>query len=220
MNAPKNIIEAAEFYIEHGFRPIPVYEINEGCKHYLETKRGMKCTGRCHGKVPKIADWCDRKISPDDFEDGDNLGLVMGKQSNGRWFVAIDIDGDFDIDKVINLPKTLECPTNRGRHLIFEVPANTPLGNWNDLFSTRSGPGTYKKNFKGAVDLKYCRGVVISPPSITQSGKAYQWDEWIEPAELDHNSIRLLVLHHKKSVPTAKIYNKWSADPSHKNKKP
>ena len=61
----------------------------------------------------------------------------MGKQFDGRWLVCLDINGDLDLSKYFTLPETLEDRTGRGKHLIFEVPPDCPLGNWVDVLGTR-----------------------------------------------------------------------------------
>ncbi len=213
-----DIKEAAQFYMDQGFRIVPLHPLSKGCIH--EDKKRLTCAGKCIGKEEKIEEWPDATITLDSFEDGDNLALVMGKQLDGRWFLGIDIDDKLDLDKFIELPETLECSTAKGRHLIYEVEADSGLGNWNDIFHTRINKRNYKPGWSGAVDLKYCRGALVSPPSISSSGFQYEWKEWRMPARLLSWQVDFFIRIHKKNRPSVKVYKKWSMYPSHKGKKP
>lgn len=215
-----NIQEAVRFYTKQGFRAMPVFSVTQGC-HHRPVNAALDCKGQCWGKVPMTENWPDVEMyEPKDFPGGCNLALIMGRQLDGRWFVGLDIDGLFDLSEFLQLPETLECSTNRGKHLIFEVKPDTPLGNWNDIFSTRSETLGYKNNYLGAVDIKYCRGAMVSPPSFTKSGTKYEWNKWMQPAMLPDSEIVYLIRKRKWSHPNVKRYSKWSLDPTHKNKKP
>lgn len=121
--------EAVKFYTENGFRTMPLFDVELGCKHRPKVEN-LECQGQCYGKVPIEENWPDRDIfTVDDFPSGCNLALIMGEQLDGRWFVGFDIDGTLDLQEFLMLPPTLECTTNRGRHLIFEVTRDSPLGN-------------------------------------------------------------------------------------------
>ena len=213
---------AVEFYIANGYRVMPLYGPHEGCKHPEIIVDGVRkdCRGQCWGKVPKFEHWPDVDFTVDDFKPGDNIALIMGKQYDGRWLVGFDIDGDLDLKEWMMLPPTLTCKTNRGLHLIYEVYEDAPLGNWIDLLSTRSETLGYKWGYSGALDLKYSRGAMTSPPSATKAGSQYKWNEWIKPAILPHEEILYLIRKRKWSHPKVKRYNRWSSDPSHKNKRP
>lgn len=105
-------------------------------------------------------------------------------------------------------------------HLVYEVPDNSPLGNWNDILSTRSETLGYKWGYHGALDLKYCRGAMTSPPSMTKADSFYTWDKWIEPSFLPHEEILFLIRKRKFAHPNVKRYRRWTDDPSHKGKRP
>lgn len=214
----KSIKEWAQFYIDHGFRPMPVFSVEDGCKCKNPSSNCIK--DQCFGKVPSISNWPDKQIDINCFDNADNLSLIMGKQDDGRWFLGFDIDGDFSFDGILDLPETLECSTARGRHLIFRVSEDLPLGNWNDIFSTRESSKEYKKGYKGAVDLRYCRGSLVSPPSKTHSGSFYEWNKWMEPTFLDRYETSLLIRLHKKNFPNVETYRTWTSNPTHKGKKP
>lgn len=211
--------EAILFYKSEGMRVMPLFGVHELCQHPVVFPL-KDCNGQCWGKVPRYNNWPDREFDHDHWKPGDNLALVLGRQLDGRWLMGLDIDGIFNIDEHLCLPPTLECTTQRGRHLVYEVPEDTPLGNWNDIFSTRSELLGYRWGYEGAVDIKYCRGAMTSPPSLTKSGTEYQWKEWIRPALLPEEEIRYIIRKRKFYYPHIKRYTKWSLDPNHKNVKP
>jgi hypothetical protein len=213
---------SVEFYLANGYRVMPLYGVQEGCKHPVVMVDEIKkdCMGQCWGKVPIFEHWPDSDFTVDDFKPGDNIALIMGKQHDGRWLVGLDIDGDLNLDEWMILPKTLTCRTNRGIHLIFEVNEDTPLGNWNDALSTRSELLGYKWGYTGALDIKYCRGAMTSPPSMTKIGTQYKWDEWMHPAILTPDVIDLLIRKRKWSHPKVKRFRKWTLYPTHKGQRP
>jgi hypothetical protein len=212
--------EAVNFYISQGFRPMPIFSVEDKCKH-RPYKPELDCKGQCWGKVPIVEHWPDHDtFSEKDFPEGCNLSLIMGKQLDSRWFVGLDIDGDLNIEEFLILPSTLECKTRRGRHLVYEVPADTPLGNWQDALGTRSKTAGYRLNYTGALDIKYCRGTMVSPPSKTKDGTLYEWIEWRNPEILPETEIRYLIRKVKFKHPKVKRYSKWSLDPTHFNKNP
>ncbi len=211
--------KAVEFYHSHGFRAMPLFGIHEKCKH-TPIKPELDCKGQCWGKVPMFEHWPDKQFTVNDFKEGCNLAIILGKQLDGRWLMGIDVDGQFNIEEFMHLPSTLECVTNRGRHLIFEVNSDEPLGNWNDIFSTRSEITGYRWGYEGAVDIKYCRGAMTSPPSLNKNGSEYTWIEWRTPEFLPTSEINFLIRKRKFSHPNVKRYKKWSLDPIHKGKRP
>jgi hypothetical protein len=107
-----------------------------------------------------------------DFAIDDNVALGMGRQPDGRWLVAIDYDGTPTVPWG-ELPPTMGTTTGRGRHFIFQVRDSEPLGNWIDALGARDKTTGYKPGHSGAVDVRYARGAVVSPPSLHRSGARY-----------------------------------------------
>ena len=215
-----SIHEAVAFYQSNGFRPMPLYGIEDKCQH-RPIKPELDCKGQCWGKVPKIEHWPDHdNFTIKDFPEGCNLALIMGEQLDGRWFVGLDVDGQLDLNEFLILPPTLECKTNRGKHLIYEVTPDSALGNWNDILSTRSKIIGYRLNYTGALDIKYCRGAMASPPSSTKTGGQYEWMEWRQPEFLPDSEVNYMKRKRKFSHPNVTRYQKWSQDPTHKGKRP
>jgi hypothetical protein len=212
--------DAVEFYKANGFRVMPLFGVEDKCKH-VPVKPELDCKGQCWGKVPMERHWPEKEVfEKDDFPTGCNLALIMGEQLDGRWFVGLDIDGEFNLEEFVSLPPTIECITRRGKHLIFEVAADMYLGNWNDIFSTRSKTIGYRLDYKGAVDLKYCRGAMASPPSRTRDGLEYKWTAWMQPVFMPESEILFLKRKRRFSFPNVKRYRKWSEDPLHFGKRP
>jgi hypothetical protein len=69
---------------------------------------------------------------------------------------------------------TLTTKTGRGEHRIFSVNPREALGNFVDVFATRSKTSGYKPGHAGALDLRYARGAVVAPPSLHRSGVRYE----------------------------------------------
>ena len=217
---PMDIKSAVSFYISEGYRPMPLFSVEEKCKH-RPYKPELDCKGQCWGKVPMIEHWPDNDIyTADAFPNNANVALIMGKQRDGRWLVGFDLDGELELEQFIFLPPTLECKTKRGKHFIYEVEPDTPLGNWNDILGTRSKTFGYKLDYKGALDIKYCRGAMASPPSQCKDGSLYIWNEWIKPTQLPYSEIQYIIRRRKSMHPSVKRYSTWSKDPMHFNKKP
>lgn len=210
-----NLKDAIGIYQSLGLRFMPIHSVEEGCKHIKDT-----CFGQCFGKVPTTEHWPDKKFKYHDFKDSDNIALIMGKQHDGRWLVGFDIDGYLDLNRWFSLPITLECTTARGRHLIFEVFPDTALGNWNDILQTRSKTQGYKTGFQGALDIKYCRGAMVSPPSKTKNNQKYQWIRFMKPSWLPQEIVSFIKFKRKIAYPNVKMYFSWSQNPAHKGISP
>lgn len=103
-----------------------------------------------------------------------NIGLKCGKASK---LLVLDIDGDEGFDGLRNLerqhgslPATASVVTPRGgQHFYFRLPEGAHV---------RSSAGRLAPR----VDVRAEGGYVIAPPSVGGNGRAYQWDEFIEPA--------------------------------------
>ena len=211
-----DVKEMFAIYTSNGMRSMPIYGIKDGCKHTRIT-----CAGHCFGKVPTTEHWPEKpRFKQDDFHDDCNIALIMGKQFDGRWFVGIDIDGGLDLKSHFEYPETLECTTRRGRHLVFEVPPDTPLGNWTNALDTINKKIGYRDGVQAAVDVKYCRGAMVSPPSVSSSGERYRWVRFMKPAMLPAQAIEYLIKKRKKAYPLVPRYRRWSHNPAHKGQKP
>lgn len=178
-----SIKEAVALYTSMGFRPVPLFGLVDGrC-----ACGSPDCKDRDAGKhEPPATDglWKDGvTFGPEAFGDGDNVALAMGPWGGSDdWLVCLDIDGPLDIDGFMwNLPETLEQNTPRGRHLIFRVPAYTPLGNWVDVLQTRD-------SHRSQLDLRYARGRIVAAPSENSFGR-YAWKLIREPAPLPQSAL-------------------------------
>jgi len=211
----KSIREAARFYLDNNFRPIPVYGPQMGCK--CQNPEG--CSDQCLGKVPIDRDWMDKDLySPWDFPDGCNLALAMGKQQNGKWLLGVDFDGDINVSDMLFLPPTLTVRSGRGYHMIYEVRPDCALGNWVDVLGTRDKKTGYKGDVNGAIDFRYCRGALLAPPSTHKSGKKYEWHNFTEPLMLPEDTLHRMRARYYRKHPNVKRHSSWRA--THKDLKP
>lgn len=177
----ESVREAVDFYSSMGFRPIPLFGLVDGrC-----ACGSPDCKDRDSGKhEPPETDglWKEgTEYGPADFGVTNNVALAMGPWGGSDdWLVALDIDGELDLDPYgWDLPRTLTQKSPRGRHLIYSVPAYTPLGNWVDVLRTKPGP---------ALDLRYARGRLVVAPSQNSYGR-YEWIDFREPAPLPQAAI-------------------------------
>ena len=104
-----------------------------------------------------------------------NVAIVTGAISG---LVVLDVDashgGDASLAELERafgpLEPTLECLTGGGgRHLYFRHPGGE-IGN--------------RVGFRQGLDLRGDGGVVVAPPSIHPSGRAYRWREGSGPQDL------------------------------------
>jgi hypothetical protein len=197
--------DAARAYKANGLRPIPVFGVRD-----QRCLCGQLHQDRGEGKHPKHPSWADSSFPyrSADFGPKDNIALAMGKQPDGRWLVGLDYDFGAGRDVLLSLPpvlamsylpETLTTRTPHGRHLIFEVPADTYLGNWTDILHTKREQGY-------ALDVKYARGALVSGPSWHRDGKQYQTE--IRPiAKLPMHTLAFLLMLRDRSG-----WSSWTAN--------
>lgn len=163
------VLEAALDYARRGLRVIPLHVVRKGgtcsCGH-------ADC--KTPGKHPLIPDWTDRATTDagcitiwfgHTFK-GANVGIVTGAKSG---VIVLDVDprhgGDDSLDSLIYLhgrPDTLTAFTGGGgAHYYFRHPG-VPVAD--------------KTAIMDGLDLKGDGGMVVAPPSIHESGGAYDWD--------------------------------------------
>lgn len=178
-------------YIGMGLRPVPLYGVDQhGCMC-----RSPGCKERDWGKHTEanVEDAWKRGDRFDlmDFRPGDNVALAMGPWDGGDdWLVCLDADEPFSPRHNMGpLPKTLEAKSPRGQHLIYRVPAFTPLGNWVDALGT-------KADGHGALDIRYARGRIVVAPSRNAFG-AYEWTNFVTPVPLPEHVIDVILDHRR-----------------------
>jgi hypothetical protein len=172
---------AVRRYVQHGFRPIPMWGVDASgrCRCGGRLPNGTECRAGKHSPDPVEADWKVTGYGPADFAEDQNVALALGPWKPGAWVVCFDYDGlpaDYEGTPFFSLPPTLTQQSPRGRHLFFTVPEFEPLGNWNDVFRTKAGDGV-------ALDIRYARGRINVAPSRSAFG-TYRWTSWREPAAL------------------------------------
>jgi Bifunctional DNA primase/polymerase, N-terminal len=204
----KTAREAAGAYIKRGFRVVPLYGIlpEGGCACGSPT-----CKERDWGKhEPPETDgqWKDvgRVFAPAEFGEFDNIGICMGPWKDGKWLLALDLDGTDNVAEFFPaMPPTLTQQSPRGRHLIYTVPDYTPLGNYVDVFKTK------RAGF--SLDLRYARGRLVCAPSKGAAGD-YTWIDWRTPAPLPNHCLAT-ILHQRRTqkLPVAERWSRGSKDP-------
>ncbi len=210
-----DILHWVSLYLKLGWRPIPIFHPDAGC----QCKAGC-ADSQCHGKVPIDANWAEKIYTIKDFYRKCNVGLAMGRQQNCKWLFAVDNDDNAFHSFIADLPLTLESETGRGYHQIYEVPPDTPLGNWVDVLGIRPKNNAFQHTYYGGVDLRYARGIVVAAPSVHKNGRIYTWRFFKNPVRLPYHKLVELIRIHKRRFPKVKTYKKWSQDPTHKNKRP
>ena len=179
-------------YIAMGLRPVPLYGVAMGW-----------CM--CGDRDCKDRDWGKhtwdhveeqykdgKRYTPRDFLEGNNVALAMGPWDGGDdWLVCLDVDdvgGEFYLGgRFGHFSPSLWAKSPRGRHLIYRVPAYTPLGNWVDVFATKPGP---------SLDLRYARGRIVVAPSRNAFG-AYEWTNFVTPVSLPEHVIDVILDHRR-----------------------
>lgn len=118
-----------------------------------------------------------------------NVGIVMGQQPNGEFWVAVDVDDAARLSELEEefgpLPETLTCSSGRGERRFFVAGPDVPL----ERLKNKSGIGG-----KPGVDFKAANGQVVVGPSLHSSGKRYEWrDPLRSPSELPATWARALL---------------------------
>jgi bifunctional DNA primase/polymerase-like protein len=210
------IRDAVAFYLERGLRPVPLFG---GSRVGCDCCR-VDCKSRDWGKHarPGIEEMAKDgyHFMPSEFRETDNVALMMGPQRNcGRadWLVALDFDGTADgcgklwghLAPGALQGQTLEQRTPGGIHLVYSVPAYTPLGNWVDVFQTRGN------GFQ--LDLRYARGRIVVAPSRGAAGE-YRWLDWREPAALPDFALRrILDERRRRGLPVERRWDRGDKRP-------
>lgn len=182
-----SVREAVDLYVSMGFRPVPLYGLRDGRCACMSPDCKDRDAGK-HEPPETDGQWKDgRSFDSRDFSDGDNVALAMGPWGGSDdWLVTLDVDGPLDIDGFLwNLPRTLTQKSPRGRHLVYSVPAYTPLGNWIDVLQT-------KESHRAALDLRYARGRIVVSPSENSFGR-YEWIDFREPAPLPESVLAAIL---------------------------
>ncbi|WP_273843177.1 AAA family ATPase [Rubrobacter calidifluminis] len=118
-------------------------------------------------KAPRIPGWQELRLKPEDlpkhFSNGANIGLLLGKASNGL------ADIDLDAEKVLKIaPRFLPPTLTSGRD-------SRPHSHW-----WYCSPGAASRDWKapdGAklVELRSTGRQTVVPPSVHPSGERYVW---------------------------------------------
>lgn len=198
---------AVQSYLDRGFLPLPVYGLYPDLSCRCGSADCDRKNAGKHLKEEHTKQWQDNvPFSPEQFQEFDNVSLDQGKQPSGRWLVTLDIDGELDIDSIFGfkLPDTMSEKTPRGRHLIYEVPPKTALGNWRDCLFTKQENAS--RGILGQLDLRYERGRTVVSPSRNAMGP-YVKENDLEPEMLPRDCVVLIhAMRKKHGLPVQKFY--------------
>ncbi len=186
MSTRDELLAAALSYAARGWRVVPLhYPTGDGCSCVVE-RAGVDARCPHEGKHPalrggvtagsvdpeKIRRWWASKPW--------NVGICTGA-GTARGLLVVDVDprhaGDVGLDEFEHqhgrLPPTVEaCTGGGGRHLLF---AYDPATGRVPCSASKLGPG---------VDVRADGGLIVAPPSMHPSGRAYGWELSSDPAEV------------------------------------
>jgi hypothetical protein len=166
-----------------GLRPILLHAptVEGGCtcgRAHDKTLSGSSSTG----KHPIQSNWQKRELSLDELLNQianlrftPNVGMVLGKQRDGEFIVAVDVD---DAERFAELeaelgplPETPRCDSGRGYRLFYTLPPEIDVGRLKNVTGLGSEPGSPRPG----VDVKAEGGQVVIAPSLHANGKRYVW---------------------------------------------
>lgn len=171
--------DALKFYIDHGLKPILIHAPNsDGCtcgKTHEPTANGSSSTG----KHPIAKSW-QKPATLDELQDQlarlkfrPNIGIVLGEQPGGEYLVAVDVDDETRLQKIIEdlgpLPETVRGESGRGHRLLFELGDEVNRAELRNVTGLCGEPG---------VDVKIKGGQVVVAPSTHPRGTKYTWSRF------------------------------------------
>lgn len=193
--------DAVTICVSCGLRPILLHAPTPdgGCtcgKAHDKTAAGSSSTG----KHPIQSSWQKRELSLDELRDQvarlrftPNIGMVLGKQRDGEYIIAVDVD---DAERFAELeaelgplPPTPRCDSGRGYRLFYTLPPEIDLTRIKNVTGLGSSPGKPKPG----VDIKAERGQVVIAPSLHANGKRYVWTRAGEIIPLPHQWAMMLL---------------------------
>lgn len=175
--------QSVEIFCEIGLKAVLLHAPTEsgGCscgKVHDKSKQGSSSTG----KHPIQKNWQTKQFTFDQLRDQlarskfiPNVGLALGKQPEGEYLIAVDVDdeprfAELEIE-LGPLPKTPRCDSGRGYRLFFSCPPEVDAA----LLKNATALGSTKENPKPGVDVKVEGGQVVVAPSLHANGKRYLW---------------------------------------------
>ncbi len=142
---------------------------------------------RPDGKSPRRKGWRERSDEPEDYRDGDALGIQTGETSGGN-LVCIDLDGDAAIRLADeHLPPTRMTEGRPGRprsHRWYHV-TNIPRWAWSPYKDNTPWMRSFRNGAGEILAFKGTGGYAVVPPSGHPSGERREWQPGGKPAEVD-----------------------------------
>jgi len=169
---PLPLFLAACNYQLKGYCVIPIFPGEKrpmvNWKTYLEEKM--------FPTISDLADWWT--VTPDA-----NVGILLGKNSNGFFPLCLDLDGGEEAEKLLEesgvfLPSDApRSKTPNGYHVFISAPRRIPdqIGVLRSSSPRQDGSLTPGGNPRYAqIDVRGA-GVIVLPPSVHPSGDVYSW---------------------------------------------
>jgi hypothetical protein len=211
---------AVEIYFATGLKNVLLHAPTPsgGCtcgKAHDTSKSGSSSIG----KHPIQKGWQKSSPSLDELKDQiarckfvPNIGIVLGKQPDGEYLIAVDVDDEARMAELEAeygpLPSTPRCDSGRGYRLFFSAPPEIDVSRLSNVTAL----GSTKEDPKPGVDVKVESGQVVVAPSLHANGKRYVWTVVGPIAQLPvHWAMQLL-----KKLETPKFIEKYT--PSQMNK--
>jgi len=177
--------DCIRIYARLGLHPILLHGMRDGqCTCHKEHPVKMRPDGSqssSAGKHPVVKGWQFAQLDLDAMywelrrQPFYNVGLRMGRQPDGAFLVALDLDGPrgliADLEAQYGrLPDTLTAQTPRGTHFIYR---------WNE---NRPKPKNQASLIADHFDVRSAGGQIAVAPSRHFSGGPYRWIDAREPA--------------------------------------
>lgn len=176
---------------------------------YLRSRGLAVCRVDANEKKPTYEEWPTRSLEPEEFGDGDLVGIMAGPLSDGgkpgHALVIIDLDSADAVAQADNyLPPTgmAEGRASKPRsHRYYLVPFDS-IPDWAKSHAKQSAPaaikatghpGPFMKSFRHretkaeVIKFQGTGGQAVCPPSLHPSGEQREWEGRIpgDPAVVD-----------------------------------
>lgn len=167
----------AREYIKRGWQPIPVPQKE---------------------KAPRIPGWQHLRLNVEDlpqhFNNGQNVGVLLGEPSN--WLIDVDLDCDEALQVAERfLPKT---GATFGR-------MSKPKSHWL-YYCPNAKTNRFEWQGETLVEIRSTGGQTVFPPSVHPSGECVRWDEDGDPAPVDFATLKRAVAKLASCVLLSRYY--------------
>lgn len=171
----ESVADAITICLTAGLRPILIHSpLPDG-----SCSCGKKNCSKSKGKHPIAKNWQKNEPSLDELLNHiarlkftPNLGIVLGKQRDGDYLIAVDVDDMKRFEELEEelgpLPETPRCDSGRGFRLFYTAPPQIDVKTLANVTGLGGVPG---------LDIKVESGQVVVAPSLHQNGARYRWSQ-------------------------------------------